>query len=170
MALARRFTGTEQERSSDADACREAALRLLERARRTRRDLERRLRDKGYAAATITATLDRLAGVGLVDDTEYARAWLAGRRLRRPVGARRLALELKVKGVSDDDIAAAQARLAEQQGEMDELAGAQRVVAQAERRLAALEPRERRRRLWALLARRGFDGDVIERALAGEDR
>jgi long-chain acyl-CoA synthetase len=39
------------------------------------------------------------------------------------------------------------------------------VIAQAERRLRGLEPRLRRQRLYALLARRGFDGDVIRRAL-----
>jgi regulatory protein len=73
----------EAERSTDPGACREAALRLLERQRRTRADLERRLKDKGYALATAGEVLDRLAGVGLVDDLEYARAFMAGRRARR---------------------------------------------------------------------------------------
>ena len=58
--------------------CREAALKLLERTRRTRRDLERRLKEKDFDAPEIERTLDRLAEVGLVDDVEYARAWLAG--------------------------------------------------------------------------------------------
>lgn len=167
--MARRYAGPEQDRSTDGAACREAALRLLERARRTRRDLERRLRDKGYATATIATTLDRLSEVALVDDVEYARAWLAGRRLRRPTGSRRIALELRAKGVDTETIATAQARLTEEQGAVDEVAAARRAMAAAERRLAALEPRERRRRLWALLARRGFDGDTIEQALRGGD-
>jgi regulatory protein len=165
---ARRFAGAEHERSTDRDACREAALGLLERTRRTRADLERRLRDKGYAATTIAETLERLSAVGLVDDVEYARAWLAGRRLRRPAGARRLALELRAKGVAPEAIAAAAERLDEQQGAVDAIATARRAVAGAERRLAALEPRERKRRLWALLARRGFDADTIQQALRPE--
>ncbi len=155
----------EHERSTDRDGCREAALRLLERTRRTRADLARRLRDKGYAAATIEETLGRLAEVGLVDDVEYARAWLAGRRLRRPAGSRRLEQELRAKGVDLEDVAKAQDVLAGQQGEVDELAGARKVIAQAERRYRGLEPRARRQRLYALLARRGFSGDVIESAL-----
>ena len=40
------------------------------------------------------------------------------------------------------------------------------MIDQAERRYRALEPRIKRRRLYALLMRRGFDGDTIERALS----
>ena len=54
-------------------------LRLLERTRRTRFELARKLKDRGFDAAVIDPVLDRLAGVGPVDDVEYARAWLAGR-------------------------------------------------------------------------------------------
>ena len=153
------------ERSSDPGACREAALRLLERQRRTRSDLARRLRDKGYADATAAEVLDRLAAVGLVDDVEYARAFMAGRRARRSAGARRIEQELRARGVGTEDIATAAARLDAEQGGMDELAAARRVIAQADRRLSGLEPRLRRQRLYALLGRRGFDADVIRRAL-----
>ena len=144
------------------EAVREAALRLIERTRRTRSDLARRLRDKGFAAADIEPVLDRLAAVGLVDDVEYARAFLAGRWGRRAAGWRRLEQDLRQRGVSAEDIAAGRARLeAEQGGPADELAMARRVVEQTARRYAGLEPHERRRKLWALLARRGFPGDVI---------
>jgi regulatory protein len=155
----------EADRSTDLGACREAALRLLERQRRTRSDLERRLRDKGYAGATAGEVLDRLATVRLVDDVEYARAFMAGRRARRAAGARRIEQELRARGVSAEDIEVASARLDAEQGGMDELAAARKVVAQADRRNRGTEPRLRRQRLYALLARRGFDGDVIRRAL-----
>ena len=155
----------EADRSTDVGACREAALRLLERQRRTRSDLERRLRDKGYAGVAVGEVLDRLAAVRLVDDVEYARAFMAGRRARRSAGARRIEQELRARGVSAEDIGAASARLDAEQGGMDELAAARKVVVQAERRNRGTEPRLRRQRLYALLARRGFDGDIIRRAL-----
>src|SRR5512143_181052 len=155
----------EAERSTDLEACREAALRLLERQRRTRSDLARRLRDKGFAAATLEQVLDRLAGVGLVDDVEYARAFMAGRRARRAAGARRIEQELRARGVGPEDIEAARGRLDAEQGGMDEVAAARKVVAQAARRYAGLEERARRQRLYALLARRGFDSDTIAQAL-----
>jgi regulatory protein len=103
--------------------------------------------------------------VGLVDDVEYARAFMAGRRARRTAGQRRVEQELRARGVSAEDVGAALARLDEEQGPMDEVAAARKVIAQAERRTRALEPRVRRQRLYALLARRGFDKDVIRRAL-----
>jgi len=145
--------------------CREAALKLLERTRRTRRDLERRLKEKDFDAATIAATLDRLAEVGLVDDVEYARAWLAGRWGRKPSGWRRLVHELRAKGVSEEDAEKARELLSERGSAPDEVGSAAKLVAQARKRYARLEPQAQRQRLYALLARRGYDSDVIRRAL-----
>jgi regulatory protein len=145
--------------------CREAALKLLERTRRTRRDLERRLKEKDFDAATIAATLDRLVEVGLVDDVEFARAWLAGRWGRKPSGWRRLVQELRAKGVSEEDAERAREVLSERGSAPDEVGSAAKLVAQARRRYARLEPQAQRQRLYALLARRGYDSDVIRRAL-----
>jgi len=145
--------------------CREAALKLLERTRRTRRDLERRLKEKDFDAATIAATLDRLTEVGLIDDVEYARAWLAGRWGRKPSGWRRLVQELRAKGISEEDAERARELLSERGSAPDEVGSAAKLVAQARKRYARLEPQAQRQRLYALLARRGYDGDVIRRAL-----
>jgi len=145
--------------------CREATLELLERALRTRHDLERRLKEKGFAAGEIAATLDRLAEVGLVDDVEYARAWLAGRWGRRPSGWRRLQQELRAKGVSQEDAERARELLSERGGAPDEVQSAAKLAAQARKRYARLDPQVQRQRLYALLARRGYDSDVIRRAL-----
>jgi regulatory protein len=152
-------------RAQNPEAVREAALRLLERTRRTRSDLTRRLRDKGYDPAVVDTILERLTGVGLVDDVEYARAFLAGRWGRRAAGWRVLENDLRRRGVSADDIAAARAGFEAERGDVDEVAGAVRAIEQAARRYAKLEPRVRRQRLWALLSRRGFDGETIEAAL-----
>jgi regulatory protein len=103
-----------------------------------------------------------------VDDVEYARAYLETHLRRRSAGWRKLEQDLRSRGVSSEDVAAARARLEEREGPADEAAGARRVIAQAAARYARLDPRVRRRRLYALLARRGFDGDVIEAALREE--
>jgi regulatory protein len=163
LGRTRRSRPASAERSTDFDAAREAALKLLDRARRTRSGLARRLTERGFAAATIAEALDRLAGVGLVDDVEYARAFLRGRGARRPAGRRRLEQELRARGVAAADVAAAFER---EGAAADEAGGAARVVALAARRYRGLEPRIRRQRLYALLSRRGFDRDAIEAALA----
>jgi regulatory protein len=152
-------------RANPVEAAREAALRLLEHTRRTRDDLARRLRQRDFDAATIETVLERLAAVGLVDDVEYARAYLAERWGRRAAGWRRLEADLRRKGIAPADIVTARERLERETGAADEVTLARRVVAQSARRMERLEPPVRRQRLWALLARRGFDGDVIEQAL-----
>lgn len=153
-------------RTPGPEGAREAALRLIEHTRRTRSDLTRRLRDKGFPESDVEPVLDRLAAVGLVDDAEYARAFLAGRWGRRAAGWRRLEQDLRQRGVSPADIAAGRARLEAERGATDEVAMAQRVLEQTARRYAALGSNERRRKLWALLVRRGFSTDVIQEALA----
>lgn len=157
---------SDAEPNADPEAAREAALKLLERTRRTRSDLARRLREKGYTAAAIDEALERLARVGLVDDTEYARAFLAGRWGRKPSGLRRLEQQLHAKGIDAEALAAARAQIEEREGVVDELEAARRLIEQAARRYAKLEPRVREQRLYGLLARRGFGSDVIRRALA----
>ncbi len=151
--------------AADPAACREAALKLLERTRRTRSEIEKRLKEKGYAFTTVQPVLDRLSEVGLIDDAEYARAWLAGRWGRKPSGWRRLQQELRSKGISDDDVERAREQLAERGSAPDEVESALKVVTQARKRLSRLDGQKQRQRLYALLARRGFSADVIRRAL-----
>jgi regulatory protein len=106
--------------------------------------------------------------VGLLDDVEYARTFISERWGRRTAGWRRLEQELRGRGIAAEDIATARARFIDEQGGADEVRLARRVVSQAERRYAGVEPRVRRQRLYALLVRRGFDGDTIDQALRPE--
>ncbi len=172
MRSARSRAPADAQRAHDPDAAREAALRLLERTRRTRSDLARRLKDKGYAVAVIEQTLDRLAAVGLVDDLEYACAFVRSRATRRGSGRRRIEQELRARGVGPEDVARAFEQALEEGASPDETEGARRVLAQVERRYRGLDPRTRRQRLYALLMRRGFERGAIEAALrlpVGED-
>jgi regulatory protein len=164
----RRVAGVE--RAADPEVAREAALRLLERSRRTRSDLARRLRERGFSAPVIQDVIDRLAQVGLVDDVEYARAYLAGRWGRRSAGWRKLEQDLFRRGISAEDAAAGRALIEQQIGPADEVAVARRTLEQVERRYAALEPRVRRQRLYALLLRRGFSRETIDEALREGNR
>ena len=164
------------------DRAREAALRLLDRTRKTRQQLERRLADKGFEAPVATAALDRLARVGVVDDVEYARAYIRSKLARSAVGLRVIEVQLRARGVSDDDRARALAQLAadaerddgspvHQAGGAGERARAERALAPLLRRYRGLDPRESRARASAALLRRGFDyataRDVIQAARPG---
>jgi regulatory protein len=150
-------------------AAQEIALRALERTRRTRRELERRLRDRDVEAAIAREALNRLERVGLIDDLEYARAFLREKLGRRAVGARLLRGQLVARGVNGAaaDQAMAELASAEDSGSASrtELDRARHAAAQFARRYARLDPKTRRQRLSAALVRRGFDYDTVSDAL-----
>ena len=156
------------ERAGDPEAAREVALKLLERTRRTRSDLSRRLRERGFTGLVIQEVIDRLAAVGLIDDVEYARAYLSGRWGRRSAGWRKLEQDLFRRGISAEDAAAGRVLVERETGQADEVAVARRTLDQVARRYAALDPRVRRQRLYALLVRRGFARETIDEALPAD--
>jgi regulatory protein len=162
---------------SDPAAVMAAAVRLLETRSRTVADLRGRLLRSGYPASLVDAAAQRLVEVGLLDDDAYARDWLDSRDRVRPRGERVLRQELRLRGVPGEIAAAAlEARreaaepgedgAAGDTGSADDVA-ATRLI---ERRRAALDripdPRIRRQRAFALLARNGFNPDVAARVAA----
>ncbi|MDZ4803908.1 MAG: regulatory protein RecX [Candidatus Eisenbacteria bacterium] len=146
---------------SGVDAIREEALRALERRRRTRSEVATILRRKGGSAAEFDPVLDRLTEVGLIDDLQYARVYLEHRAAGKPRGARLLRSELQAKGVPGPLIDQA---LAERRDEHDPLDDAMKALRPKLNALSRLPERDRKRKAWEFLARRGFSGDVIERA------
>lgn len=156
-----------------------AALRFLEVRSRSISEVRRRLRLAGYPADLIEGAVTRLVEIGFLDDAAFARAWVESRDRARPRGERALRLELGQKGVARDvtdtaleerrDEAAARADAeGDDAGDPDrepgpsvDEAAAQRLL---ERRASQLgrvpDPRVRRQRAYALLARNGFDPGV----------
>lgn len=154
--------------SRDVDGAREVALRALERTRRTRRELERRLAERGFEPEVVALALDRLEQVGLVDDLEYARAFLSQKLARRAVGQRLIRGQLLARGVSGAVADQALGELAVgEESPRTEVDRARRALAQFARRYARLDARTRHRRLSAALVRRGFDYETVAEALAG---
>lgn len=134
--------------------------RLAARAQ-TRHELERALRAKKVPPAVVRQVLDRMASVGLVDDTVFASAWVESRHSRRHLSALALRQELQAKGVDRDAIEAAVAPV---DGDA-ELAAARALVARKAAAMADLSDQVRTRRLAGLLSRRGFGPAVIARVL-----
>ena len=134
--------------------------RLAARAQ-TRQELERALRAKKVPPAVAQQVLDRMASVGLVDDTAFASAWVESRQQRRHLSARALRQELQAKGVDRDAIEAALAPVDTEA----ELLAARALVARKSAAMAELSDQVRNRRLAGLLSRRGFGPAVIARVL-----
>lgn len=165
-----------------------AAAALLASRPWTVSDIRRRLTTMGYQNALVEGTVTRLIELGYLDDERYATAWIASRDRSRPRGSTALRRELRRKGIEPAVIDAALAEreamtadadtpegsaAPEQAGSAD-LAAAVRLLA---RRAAALarepDPRKRRQKAYALLARNGFApdvaGDAARRVTTDED-
>ncbi len=147
----------------DFERCMSLSLYYLGRRARTEKELADYLTRKGMPVAAIAQVMQRLIGYGYIDDAAFAERF-AKERIRRG-GARKVAFELRAKGVGE--AVASEAVAAVDPGE--ELAGA---VRWAEKSMGAARDLGARRRAYASLARRGYAGEVIRKALdiaAGSD-
>jgi regulatory protein len=161
----------------DADVrVRDAALNLISHRARTRAELTRRLRQKGFPPERVDQCLDRLESKRLIDDAAVAAAFVRDRLRHRPRGRARLSSELRAKGIDDDLVQSAIDRVFEDESVTDrELAlevAEKWIDRQGEATLSALagdrqsDGWERaRRRLNGYLTRRGFRGDTLRAAI-----
>jgi regulatory protein len=106
-----------------------------------------------------------LLELGMLDDDAFTRAWVESRDRAHPRGERALRDELRLKGVDREIV---ETVLEERRADGDDdpqgapdVVAARRLLARHERALArVIDPRARRERAYALLARNGFDPDV----------
>lgn len=150
----------------------EAAARFLEARPRSVAEVRRRLTRAGYRADLIDGAILRLGDLGILDDEAFGRAWVESRDRARPRGEIALRRELSLKGVDraivDELLEERREVGADQDPEtgVDRLA-ARRLLARNERALARVaDPRQRRQRAYALLARNGFDPETCRDAAA----
>ncbi len=130
------------------------AVRFLAYRPRSMSEIRRNLADKQIPEAVIEAALERLSGLGYVDDEAFARFWVENRNTFKPLGARALRYELRQKGVADADISAALENI-------DSHEAAYRAAQTQARRYRQTSRAEFRNKLGPFLQRRGFDYDVI---------
>ncbi len=177
----------------DPEIVMEAAATFLAVRPRSVQETRRRLTQLGYRAEMVDGVIERLLTMQYLDDATFARAWVESRDRSRPRGESALRRELIMKGIERDTIAAVLAARTEDPslgvGQTDrrygddqlpgdgdqppgdtvsvDHAAAERLLA---RRRAALDrepdPRKRRQRAYALLARNGFDPQVCQEASA----
>jgi regulatory protein len=150
----------------------EAAARFLEARARSIGEVRRRLTSAGYRADLVEGAITRMTELGMLDDEAFARAWVESRDRARPRGERALADELRLRGVDRTVIVEAlderrESAAASGDASDDEAppsadeAAAERLLARNARALARVaDPRARRQRAYALLARNGFDPGV----------
>lgn len=144
------------------EKAREYAFLLLKYRLRSKKELGERLARKKFPAEIACQVIKSLEEKGFLDDSAFARAWIASRA--RKLGGRRLAQELRQKGIAPDLVDEGLRELKERCPEEEtirRLAGAQL------RKSAGLDPRTAKRRIYAYLLRRGFSSDAVSDILNG---
>lgn len=135
-------------------------VKLLAGRARSARDLSLALRRRGASDAEAAAAITRLIELGVLDDAVFARALAHAKSSGSGVSKRRLQQDLARRGVAPATARTAIDEVAADVG-LDERATALAVARKRVRALASLDRAVARRRLYAFLARRGFDGAVI---------
>ncbi len=141
----------------------DAALRFLETRQRSVAEVRRRLTSAGYQPELVEGAIERLLSLGILDDSAFTQAWVESRDRARPRGERALRRELQLKGVDRDLVDAAMAERRPEPGSAEDpdVEAARRLLARHTRTLERVaDPRQRRQRAYALLARNGFDPDI----------
>ena len=155
--------------ANELTAAYDRALNLLAFRARSARELERRLVQKGVTPERAIRVIAKLRDVGLIDDTDFARQ-LARSKMSSGASRRRVHQELFKRGVAREVADEAVERVVEEDG-LSDAESIERIARKKWRTLGGLDEPTRRRRLFAFLARRGFDSDDVSRVvrqLAGE--
>jgi regulatory protein len=155
----------EKEAIDDPAVVLEAAARFLEVRARSVGEVRRRLTSAGYRADLIEGAINRMTELGMLDDAAFARAWVESRDRARPRGERALRQELSMKGIDravlDEILEERRSGERESDAPSVDEAAAERLLAKNARALVRVaDPRARRQRAYALLARNGFDPGV----------
>lgn len=148
-------------RASGLFLARRDAFRMIGQRAVSRKRLVDRLRRKGHDAALCNAIADELTAKGLVDDAAFA-ASLATSASRR-AGKRLVEAKLRSRGIDRETAAKASAAAAKERDAMEDAMTLGR--GKFKRMSDKLTPDAKRRRLYGLLARRGYDSDVCRKVI-----
>jgi regulatory protein len=133
------------------------AFLLLKFRLRSEKELYQRLEKKKFDDQIIKETLCFLKGKGFVDDNYFAKAWIES-RLKKPLGLRRLKVELKIKGIDKEII---ERHIQEIKKNYPEENIVTEIAKKRLKRLKGLTPEKVKRRTQDYLLRRGFSPDIV---------
>ena len=153
-------TAIDVERESGILATYDRAMNMLAARGRAAMDLRRALVKKGEPAPFVDAAIARLERAGFLDDRAYAVAFVRSKVLAAGMSRRRVQQELAKRGVSRDVALEATSAVFADEG-LDEQTSIERVARRKLRALEGADPSTRQRRLYAFLARRGYDASDI---------
>ncbi|MCA9342742.1 RecX family transcriptional regulator [Candidatus Saccharibacteria bacterium] len=133
------------------------AVELIARRKRSQWEMQQYLKRKGYSNNTTAKILNKLSINKLLDDKDFARAWVENRRLLKHTSKRKLWQELKQKRVADSLITEVL-----DSDETDE----QKVLAEIIEKKITQTRYKNKEKLMAYLVRQGFSYSDVKDVLA----
>ena len=132
----------------------QGALRLISRRPHAEQEIRRKMQRRGLSRSVQESVLNRLRSAALLDDAEFARIWVENRIAFRPRSTRALAIELRQKGISKEEIDSALE-------DFDEAEAAYQAGRKAAHRWKNTSEEEFRKKVGGYLSRRGFSYSMI---------
>jgi regulatory protein len=103
----------------DLAAAKQKAYRLLSLRPHSEKELEKKLREKGFPAVVIKETLEKLHDLKYLNDASFATGWAHNLAVNKLWGNRKIIVSLQEKGVAaqliDDAITAARLEISEEE-------------------------------------------------------
>jgi regulatory protein len=128
---------------------------------RSRKELETTLAKRHVEPDVAKSVLDRFEEIGMVDDAAFAELLIRSRCNTKRVSRSVLRQQLRQKGVNQEIIEEALLVVSD----ADELRMATELVERKARAMSRLEPEVRKRRLFGLLARKGYNTSIALRVI-----
>ncbi len=138
-----------------------AAYHYLSFRARSVVEVSDKLREKDFCPEIVAAVVSDLQRQKLLDDREFARRWVEA-RLDRAYGSRKLAQDLRRKGVAIEVVEEVLGEYAEM---LDSGERAVDLLAKQAWRYRGLEAEKAKRRMLGFLARRGYDAESARAAV-----
>lgn len=150
------------DRAAEYCTLRAAAVQWVNKQALSRAVIEKRAAGKGFTHEAVTRLLVEFSALGLIDDAGLARQAASAEVARKPIGPSLLLARLERRGIESE--LAETATMAELGGR-DLLADAMVLVRKKLGQEGGVDDAGTRRRIAGLLARRGFDAELAERAI-----
>lgn len=135
---------------------------ILSQSGRSKKELEERLKRKGFFSEIIQKVTDRLEELNYLNDVRYAENFIETRLRRRPCGKKFLREELKEKGIG---LVTINQILGKVFSDVNEELMAKELVRKKMRESRKLDEKVLYRRLQGYLLRRGFPSETVYKVL-----
>ncbi len=135
------------------------AMSYLSYKDRSKKEVIRKLKEKGYTKEVTKQTLKFLISYGYINDLEFSKKFVKQRVMSKGYGKFKVVRELREKGISDEIIEMVTENIGESEEEKALL------LAQKKARSLDLNEYKDKQKLFAYLHRRGYSFEIIKRVL-----